>query len=635
MSQLSNSGKVGKAHKLSFLLVKKIYGAVYYDSIVFDSKSLGIQRSSWLWMMLQSLEAESAAVGPLKKSLRNMYAVIALLVKNPEAKKLLERSAERTKAAHMRRLFQLSEEIVAGADTRQLAVGRRDLRGFIFDRARTICFAEPIDPRRVRFKPSLLVAKNNPRPLISDFHDITDHRSSLPIGALAATTAKQISVAVKERAEYDLDRIRSACIADMTAAAALRKRAKELREMPVSLHHLSHIRKLMHDSRSAGPVLTRINATADIVLKGILKIIHEEELATSRAGISKYNIPKVDEVRAIFLNGVAQFKSLRLFEIEYRACVEEIFAAFHLLQTHLGWNWDSMIRLQADEIDLSTTGIVVLQSFKPKTDDNTPASSIDLSLPGVHIAIETLIWNREQLISAGFLSNLEQGLWVTRPRPSVNQRPGYFSAAGRLAEFIRRHELPKYSIEQVRNQVLFSASLTGGGIEAARLKGGHQSYGTTQRYVGNIVQDRISSSLNLEFSKRLEREIRYLYENDTRSGPHITLLKPIGDGSTCLNPGAPPPGRSRTRGSCVAESCHVQGGCPNRRIVIDDLRIEEVLRLNFHYEHNWQRLMQGNPDRFAVHTLHQIAFNAALLLALQRGPYAARVMHLREKIGLS
>lgn len=635
MSELSDTGEVGMTGVVSIATVRKAYGAVYHNSEEFDLASLGLPSSSWLWTLLQGIEAESAVAGPLTRTFRDFRAVIMLLLGNPEAKQLLGQPANRTTAAHIRRLFQLSEEIVAGADKQNLALGRASLRSLVFDRAHTIGFAESIDPQRVRFKPSLPPAKRNVRSLISDLHDITDPSANLPVGALAATTAKQLATAVKERAEYDLERIRSACIADMTAAAALRKRAKELREIPVTLNHLSRIHNALQQPSAAVRDLSRGGTTPDIVLSGVLKIIHADELATSRATFFPYYIPFVKEVKAIFLNGITDFTSRRLLEIEYRACVEELFAAFHLLQTYLAWNWDSMISLRADGIDLSTPGVVALQSSKPKTDDDTPVGSIDLSEPGVLMAIEILLWNREQLLDAGFIDASEQCLWITRPRTGLNQRDGYFSAQRRLRDFIRRHGLPKYSLEQVRPQVLFSVSLTNGGIEAARLQGGHRSYETTQRYVGNIVQDRLSSALNLEFSKRLEAEISYLYRDGARNAPEILLLRPIGDGSACVNPGAPPPGRSKTPSKCLAESCHADGGCPNRRIVIDDLRVEEVLRLNLHFTRNWLRLMQANPDRFAVHTLPQIAFNAALLLALQRGPYASRVMHIREKIGFS
>lgn len=634
MPELSNTREVGTTDVLSIATVRKKYGAVYHGKVVFDLASLGLKPRSWIWTMLRELEAESA-VAPISSALLpDLNSAIVLLAGNPEANLLLGQTAKRTNSAHIRRLFQLSEELVADDDKASIGRETAALRSFFFSRAHTVCFAELMDPQRVRFRALLPWPRGNPRPLISDLHDITDLNANLPIGALAATTAKQIVTAVKERADYDLEKIRSACIADLTAAAALRKRAKELRDSHVPWLQLSCIRKQVQRAQSAGQEFPKNGITTDIALSGVLKIIHIEKLATNSAKFVRYQVPWSNKLRALFLDGMAAFKSDRLLEIEYRACVEELFAAFHLLQTYLGWNWDSVSSLQADEIDLSTRGVVILQSCKSKTDDDTPVCSIDLTEPGVQMAIDILLWNREQLVKCGFLDRSEQVLWSTRPGSRGKQRAGYFSPQIRLADFIQRHSLPRYSLEQVRNQVLFSISLTKGGIEAARLQGGHRSYGATQRYVGNIVQDRISSALNLEFSKRLAAEILYLYQGGTNKANEIVLLRPIGDGSSCVNPEAPPPGRSKTPGSCSAESCHANGGCPNRRIAVDDYRVEEVLRLNFHYTRNWQRLMQANPERFVVHTLPRIAFNAALLLALQRGPYADRVELIRARSGM-
>lgn len=634
MKNLSDTSKVEAQDVLSIATVVRAYGSVYNQNIAFDFAALGIGNKSWLRALLRDVHAESCICPVDDEPLRNLRLVIVLLAGNREANRLLGKPARRTAAADIRRLFQLSEELAGDADTATLARGRMALRSFFFARAHAAPFAEPIDQQRVRFRPKLPFPKGDPRPLISDLHEIADPKANVPIGALAATTAKEIAVAVRERAKYDLERIQSACIADMTAAVALRKRAKELRLLPVAKAHLASIREKMEDSRTAGHDFSRNGVAAELVLRGVLKTIHAEKLATSSGKVDRYDVPLAHEVRRIFLDGMASFKSQRLLEIEYRASVEELFAAFHLLQTHTGWNWSAVSSLRADEIDLKTPGMVVFQSFKSKTGDATPVRSIDLSEPGVQMAIEILLWNREQLVKCGFLDRSEQGLWATRPRRGSKQRAGYFHPVLRLKDFIERHALPGYSLEQIRNQVLFSVSLSGGGIEAARFQGGHKSYQTTQRYVGNIVQDRISSALNLEYSKRLETEIRYLYRGGARNAPEIKLLKPIGDGSSCSDSDAPPPGRSKTPGSCSAESCHANGGCPNRRIAIDDRRVEEVLRLNLHYTKNWQRLMQANPERFVVHTLPRMIFNAALLLALHRGPYAARVMHVTVKIGM-
>jgi hypothetical protein len=634
-SKLPSTRKVKASDVLAVTTESKAYGSVYVNKVEFEREALGVGPDAWIWLLLQNLVAESAVAAAEHETTLVLRKAILRLAKSAEGRRVLAQVPQHTSAADIRRLFRLSEELSAINDTAIQARSRAAFRSFVFARAHVAQFAEQIDQQRVRYKPKLPTPRSQPRPLISDLHDIADTNANTPIGALSSNTAKQLIDDFRNRVNYDLQRIREACIADMSAAAALRKRAIELRKTPISEEIVSLVREAMRHRHLVGKVLQKHEIPSELTLICVLKVIHAEGLATSQGWNTSYSVPLKREVEAKLLSEICEFKSHRIIEIEYRASVEEIFAAFHLLHTYLSWNWAAVSALRADGISIDPSGTAVFQSYKSKTDDDTPVESIDLSEPGVQMAVEILLWNRNQLVKYGFYKPTDQLLWATRSRPTSRQRTGYFHPISRLKDLIKRHNLQNYSLEQVRNQVLFNVSLQKGGIEAARLKGGHRSYGTTERYVGNILQDRISSALNLEYSKKLEKEIRYLYRGGNRASVEITLLRPIGDGSSCINPAAPPSGRSKLSVGCEGAACHLNGGCPNRRISIDDNRVEEIIRLNRHYIDNWQRLMQENPEGFVVHTIPHMAFNAALLLALQRGPYAARVMQINTRMDMS
>lgn len=631
-STLPSTRRVRTTEVLDVSTESRAYGSVYFNKVEFTLEALGVGRNSWVWLLLLNLATESAITPADHEVTLVLRKAILMLSKDIEGRRLLAQTPNQTSASDIRSLFRLSENLSTANDSAIQARGRMAFRSFVFARARVAQFAEQIDPQRVRYKPARPIPRSKPRSLISDMHDISDPNANAPIGALTSSTAKQLIEKIKTRVNYDLQKIRNACIAEMTAAAELRKRAASLRCLPISEINLSLVREAMRRGHLVGKSQRQKEITADIVLIGALKIIHSDGLATSQGWNEGYAIPLKKEVTEKFVAEICDFKSQRILEIEHRACVEELFAAFHLLHTYLSWNWASISNLRADGISLDSTGAAIFQSYKSKTDDDTPVETIDLSEPGVKMAVNLLLWNRAQLVKCGFHEPTDQTLWTTRPRTSSRQRKGYFHPISRLKDFIKRHGLQHYSLEQVRNQVLFNVSLQKGGLEAARLKGGHRSYGTTERYVGNIVQDRLSSALNLEYSKQLEKEIKYLYRGGNRTSSDIVLLRPIGDGASCINPSAPPADRSKSKDSCEGEACHVNGGCPNRRIAIDDDRVEEALRMGRHYTENWQRLMQENPERFIAHTIPHIIFNAALLLALQRGPYAARVIQINAQL---
>lgn len=164
MPELSNTREVGTTDVLSIATVRKKYGAVYHGKVVFDLASLGLKPRSWIWTMLRELEAESA-VAPISSALLpDLNSAIVLLAGNPEANLLLGQTAKRTNSAHIRRLFQLSEELVADDDKASIGRETAALRSFFFSRAHTVCFAELMDPQRVRFRALLPWPRGNPRP---------------------------------------------------------------------------------------------------------------------------------------------------------------------------------------------------------------------------------------------------------------------------------------------------------------------------------------------------------------------------------------------------------------------------------------------------------------------------------------
>lgn len=228
-STLPSTRRVRTTEVLDVSTESRAYGSVYFNKVEFTLEALGVGRNSWVWLLLLNLATESAITPADHEVTLVLRKAILMLSKDIEGRRLLAQTPNQTSASDIRSLFRLSENLSTANDSAIQARGRMAFRSFVFARARVAQFAEQIDPQRVRYKPARPIPRSKPRSLISDMHDISDPNANAPIGALTSSTAKQLIEKIKTRVNYDLQKIRNACIAEMTAAAELRKRAASLR----------------------------------------------------------------------------------------------------------------------------------------------------------------------------------------------------------------------------------------------------------------------------------------------------------------------------------------------------------------------------------------------------------------------
>jgi hypothetical protein len=612
----------------------RAYRHDYFGAIELDGRALRLHEDSWIWKMLVDVaefhKLESAAP---EAKMKQLAAAFKCLAADKQARALLDLRPPEVTISNVKALFRRGDKLVLDGKFEGSGGPRAmgTFRTFVFEQADCVDLAETIDEQTVRFKPQARV-ESDPRALISDLTDLADTASVLPIGATAVQSAVDLRDAIYERAMADLQRVREACIREMQIAAAVRERVNDWNRLQLEPRHvLAAINSLRNGAHPERP-FEAANVPFESRLLAILQVIKKQGLARKEAPY-KYGIAASKEMRAQLFEGFPVFNSLGIFEIAQHACAEEVFAAFHLLQTQTSWNFSSVMALTEDRVQM-TAKSVIIQGFKDKTNDDTPEVEIDLSEPGISMVIELLKWNRQQLILLGHLHKDTLDLWAVARKRKTNQEAHTFHPAQRHYEFKKRHGLPDYSLDQVRTQFLFVKVMSKGGIQASQLYAGHSDISTTGGYVENIIQDRLSSAMNLAFTKQLESELVYVHESKTRDlhTLELTLLRPIGDGTSCANPSNPPAGRSREPGACDAKRCHLDGGCPNRRVEINTARIEEVVRTRFHHQATWQWVWQSNPDRFAKHQLPAILFNEALYQVLMAGPFAAKVHRMQEEV---
>lgn len=303
-------------------------------------------------------------------------------------------------------------------------------------------------------------------------------------------------------------------------------------------------------------------------------------------------------------------------DIEIAPPVEVLLSCALIIQMKTAWNFISVLELEphmlvADKFPLQ------LQSTKPKTKDKTPIVLIERSDEEVLLALKVLRERYQRLILSGI-----QGPSVFASSRSARSGKGDAVSGwdSSLKKFCRTYSLPTCSAEMVRNQVLAYRATTRS-ILSARSTAGHLSENTTLGYINKILVQRLNSANSFEFDKRFDATVHYMIDPKRVAKDQKILAYPIGDGASCKSPSQPPKQEWLVDGACSGRECHKNGGCPNRKIVIDLARIEEVVRTKRYYDANAIRLLNENEAAFAADHLPNLEFNYALFGLLKRGPY--------------
>ena len=607
---------------LAVLTKHRVYLRDYFWQMQFDSRELRLSCNSWPWLMVVELEMEGRIERVQDAYARAFKRILRWISHDADLHSFVNRCPAQVTALGLRGFLMRSEDL-AGSDPDRGVL--RDLYIFIsvLFRLGERVFEADLSKGRVGFK-SRRRYLAVPRPLLSDGTDGISLETGPPIGAIPFEKYTDLKSKQLAKVGADLERVRSACIADLEQGRKARNKLLELGAQEPSSESLQRIRILDISRKSLVRDLRRRGTEVEEVLHVTAYQIANKKLYNK--GAAAYEVPMRGEVLKLLFETAVPFTSHKLLEMGFRASAEEVFAATLLLQTYCGWNFSTLMALRADGVRIAGGLIELTGGFKSKTDDDAPPFTLETTAPGVIEAIELLMWNRKALILQGYLSGSFEGLYVT----AKSCRMGGFHPIVALEGLIARRRIAKFTVDQIRTQVLFQAGIGRGGIQRATQMAGHASISTTARYMNQLAAERLHSAANLEFQRRLERELVYAVEPSQR-----TLLKgltAIGDGASCIDPLHPPLDRSLGTDECLGQLCHSAGGCPNRRIVIDEDRMAEVLRARIHYQRRHHAMHEANAEHFETFALPAIAFNEALHSVLEHGPHAGAYVKLARKL---
>lgn len=564
---------------------------------------------------------------------------LELIVKSPMLLSIGNTALEKVTTTHIQQFYGRLESALRQSEHSDSNKHRTSAS---FRRVCTTALAQLIPrvvsgPRSINYKSTLLKPRKASS-LLSDSVIIAEGNPIDPVGALPHSNYNDLYEKTKQRITSDLDRLKRCCHEDMIYFAEVRRKLVRIESIavPAALLELVKEQVFSHDLNLAQERRRSIFSDEQIIAAH-LKV--QKETGADRLLIKGFNYFKFDGImERTFGEYKKYFKTPRtFFELPSRCICVELLSILILLLCHTGWNIGSLLNMGRSQI-MKAEGHWKIQGFKTKTDDYTPQEYFSFSEKDVNLALSTLTWHHDSIISLGLIGTLEDHLWFAGRDINSYSAQGIGIVSRKL--FYERHNLPPFSFGEIRNQVFEKNRLDGRNLDSIRRKAGHKHRNTTVGYLDSIVSRRLFSSLNLEFSRRLENTIIFRL-NSTDLAKEIPydsslvregLFAPTGDGTYCIDSSKPPDGYSLLDNTCAALDCHKDGGCPNRKIIIDAGCLEDLVRKKNYYVNNWARLESNNPAAFKRFHFDSIVFVLTLYDYIRNSSYREFLFQAEQRI---
>lgn len=588
----------------------------YERSIHFSAEVLEIDAASWDWLYpaFEALAMESQIRRIEDQRLRKIRRCLKLATSISEWHNLIALPAEQCDAISLAKYFRSFDYALESEKITETAAAdiSRHLRKFIL-RYFEYCGNIDIRDKMSRLYSPLHSSKTPGRQLISDM----PWPGRPPISATPHGTYAELRSSIQARLTGDLDSIISACCDVLDRYEAAISEINRFADRKLSNAQKEHIvRKSKISSRdetwSEAEIIDYISICA-----------RERKMQSTLQDLNEVNAgyfpPASQNYLRSRLFGMSNGTSLgALLSLDIAPPGLVLLACALIIQRATHWNFISVLELNADQLAIRSFPHRI-QSVKPKTEDETPAVWVEKTDVNVIRAFRVLCERRTRMVNKRCISNEDKRLWFSSASILAKKPGPLVSFSNVLMVFVKIYKFPKFSLEQMRVQCLATVAAGVGGVNEVIWSAGHSNPSTSLHYIDKTLIRRMLDASNLEFEWRLEGTVKYMMDGEA---PQKQLIAyPIGDGTSCSSPENPPNIEWLNSEKCAALNCSAEGGCPNRRIYMNEMRVEEVVRIKKFYLNNWRRLLAENPVRFERVQIDQMMFNYALHGVLKRGPY--------------
>lgn len=588
----------------------KSFNGVYFTERYIDFDEISLHEEAWLTKSLRRLAADSLTVRVQVHLAWCLTAAITLLRNDPEAWQICQTQEKNISPKFICNLFQILENLLIKSE--HTSESKRQISGKFRNTILRTEFNtnEKICIETVNYKTVLGKFKQSTQ---NDILNMEDHLRSLdaepPLGAVPHKNYLDLIEKSANILQLDINKIIDACIADLTISRNNRLKIRQIEGLPVPPDQKEEISGILFKATSSLTHRVVESHAPEIIIAAYRQTINDQPESISKCTTLVFHA-LTENCRGMGIELYKGYSSRQTLFSPERLTTVELQAIFILLLCRTGWNRDSLVEMDRDGIARNETGFAfVLQGFKTKTDDDTPLIYIEKTESEVISALGLLIWSHDRLRKMGFVNPKDRKLWYSwtssysfdRSSTIIQMKP---------YDFIDRNNLFNFSLKQIRSTVLSIDAYRSKNYESARQRGGHSSLGTTGRYLDHIITRNIASSINLQFQSDLEKKV--LFNFNARTKAATESLVRIGDGSMCSNAYDGIYSDKATDETCSAQHCNDDGGCPNRRIVINEESILDIIRTREYFFKNWQRLRSDNQNKFNIQIAPKIAFNDAL-----------------------
>jgi hypothetical protein len=628
---------------ISLATSSTLYGRHYEAIVDLRWNHRHIKKNSWLievvTTFVNSISTETKSSAKFIYSLRHAFELIS---SSKSLKRFVNKSISVLDEHDLRYLFIVFESELKLVDMSERGKYQcsKDFRRVCISGLSLLWPDKNIHRKALHFKTSFVYPRRAST-LISDAvmtNDAGDTQA--PLGAMPHKTYQDLYLQTKQKISDDLDRVKQACIKDIKYFDGLRKKIIEIRKVYVS----PELRSMIYEYSTSDDLdefrqRRRSNYSDEEVLAAYYNV-YEEIGGPALARIQPFYLSKLDDLFVrIFGDASDYFQTNRVYlDIPYRCASTELQSIYILLLCHTGWNAGSLMEMEFSQVEEEKKQWI-LQGFKDKTDDYTPTVFIDKTNLELDHSLKLLMWHRASLINHGLIGSADQYFWYCGPLKSSYCAQGVGIKSKK--RFFQRHGMAPFSFNEIRNQVFEKDRLDGRNVESIRRKAGHRNRDTTVGYLDSLVSRRIFSSMNLEFSKRLENTVIFrllesgLVNNVEYESSRVRteLFSPIGDGSYCIDVKKPPKDNEVFDGVCAALTCHCGDGCANRIIIIDDTSLEALVRKKHYYLLNWKRLESNNPAAFRKFHFDAMSYVLSLYDFIKKSRFNAYLLDVEARIG--
>lgn len=603
---------------LKIYVAYKSFHHIYHSERIVDLDELELSDEAWLVTVLRRISESSSENRISSNVVYFIKTAIKCLKSDSEGWRICQIREKDLTPKILHTLFRVLEVRIRETDHTSESIRQASSKFRAAVLNTKFKTNEEITVNSVRYKSRLGSIQHVLQPILNMEDHLNDLEDESPLGAVPHKNYLDLIERSSAILQGDLSKIVDACNQDLFIAQQNRLKIKSLKC------------KKINNLQKKEILSTLFKQTSSLTKKILGKHSAENILAIFRKGVLQHDSPMKRD-GTFKLHNLARncvdiglvdckgFSPRQTFFSPERLTTIELQAIFILLLCRTGWNQDALAGMDRDGITANKDGFAyVLQGFKEKTDDDTPPIFIDRTESDVIYALDLLLWNFEQLRSYALLSLSNKRIWhswstngqlLERQSTTIQMTP---------VEFIERNNLFYFTLNQIRRTVLCIDAYKSKSFETARQRGGHSSIGTTGRYLDQIITRNISSSINLQFQIDLENKVIF---NINLRRKRVSTWESIGDGSICTDPRA---GLYSDRSAdliCSAQHCHANGGCPQRKIIIDEEEVLNIVRTREYYFKNWQRLRSENQERFNIIIAPKIAFNEALYNYVKNSRY--------------